>query len=187
VGSEQLLAALRQEGERRAGEIREEAEVAAARLRSEAAARLALLREEHAREQARAIEAEMSAVLAEAERAARGVRLAGAQRLAARLFDLALALLPALRDGEYPELFARLAGALPPREWGTLRVNPADRVQAQTLFARARIETDPAISGGLEAWAQGGELQVVDTLEKRLERGWPEMLPLLLREVENSG
>jgi V/A-type H+-transporting ATPase subunit E len=167
-------------------EIREEAEAAAARLKEEASARLAQLSGEHAREQERAIEAEERAALAEAERSARRIRLAATQRLVGRLFELALTLLPGLRNAAYPELFARLAGALPPREWETLRVNPADLERAQALFALARIEPDPAISGGLEAWAQGGELQVVDTLEKRLERGWPELLPLLLGEVENG-
>ena len=186
MGSQELLAALRQEGDRKAGKIREEAEAAAARLKEEAGARLARLREEHARAQERAIEVEERAALAGAERAARRIRLAGTQRLAERLFALALTLLPGFRNAAYPELFARLAGELPPREWAALRVNPADLEQAQALFARARIEPDPAISGGLEAWAQGGELQVVDTLEKRLERGWPELLPLLLGEVENG-
>lgn len=186
MGSLELLAALRGEGEKRAGAIREEAEVEAARLKHEAAARLKLAREEHARQQALAIEAQESAVLAEAGRAARRIRLAGEQRLAERLFKLALTLLPRLRDGEDPESFVRLASELPPCAWETLRVNPGDLAKAQALFGRARIEPDPAISGGLEAWAKGGELQVVNTLEKRLERGWPELLPLLLKEVADS-
>jgi len=185
VGSEELLAALRHEGEKKAKAIREEAEAAAAELKGEAAARLALLREKHAQEQALAVEAAQRAVLAEAERAARRIRLAGVERLAGRLFELTLGLLPGL-NREYPELFALLAGELPPREWETLRVNPADLERAGALFPGARIEPDPAISGGLDAGAPGGELQVVNTLEKRLERGWPELLPLLLKEVENS-
>jgi V/A-type H+-transporting ATPase subunit E len=187
VGTEELLAALRSEGERRAASIRDEAEAAAARLKGEAAASLAALSERYGREQARTVEAEEGAILAEAERAARRARLEGAQRVAGRLFQLALGLLPSLRSGENRALLARLAGELPPFEWETVRVNPADLEQAAALFAGARIVPDPGISGGLETVAQQGRTRVVNTLEKRLERGWPELLPLLLKEVENCG
>jgi V/A-type H+-transporting ATPase subunit E len=186
MGTGELLAALRSEGERKAGVIREEAEAEAARLKGEVAATLSLLRQRYAQEQARAAEAEEGAILAEAYRAARRIRLAAAERLAERLFKLALALLPHLRSGEYPALFAHLATELPPCEWETVRVNPADVEQAAALFARPRIVPDPSISGGLEALAEGGKMQVVNTLEKRLERGWPELIPLLLKEVEND-
>jgi V/A-type H+/Na+-transporting ATPase subunit E len=186
VGTEELLAALRNEGEKKAGVLREEAESAAARLRGEAVERLALLRENCARERAAATAAEQRAAGSEAARAARGIRLEGAQKMAQRLQTLARALLPRLRDAQYPELFARLAGELPPREWVTLRVNPADLDRARVLFPGAQLVPDGTISGGLEACARGGELVVVNTLEKRLERGWPELLPVLFKEVENS-
>lgn len=186
MGSDELLAALRREGESKTRAIREEAEAASARLRGEAVARLALLREEYARQQGRAIEAELRAAAAQAERAARCLRLAGDQRLAARLFNLALTLLPRLRDGECGALFARLSGELPPCQWETVRVNPADLEPAGLLFASARIVPDCAISGGLEALAKGGDLRVVNTLEKRLERGWAELLPLLFKELADG-
>lgn len=186
MGSEELLAALRHEGEKKVALIREEAEAAAARLRSEAAARLAQLREESAQKQAGAVRAEQRAAAVEAGHAARDILLAAEQRLAQRLFTLALTLLPRIRDAEYPAFFARLAGELPSREWETLQVNPADLELAAILFARARTVPDPAISGGMDALAQGGRLRVINTLEKRLERGWTELLPLILEEVEKS-
>lgn len=185
MGTGELLAALRSEGERKTGVIREEAEAEADRLRSEAAARLALLKEKCAQEQAAAIEAEEGTIIAEAGRTARQIRLAAAERLAERLLELARTLLPQLRNGEYPALFAHLAAELPPGEWETVRVNPADEALAAAIFSRARIVLDTAISGGMETLTADGEMQVVNTLEKRLERGWPELLPLLLKEVEN--
>lgn len=64
-----------------------------------------------------------------------------------------------------------------------MRVNPADGERAAVLFPGARIETDPAISGGMEAITEGGRMRVVNTLEKRLARGWPDILPHLLAEA----
>lgn len=186
MGSEELLAALRKEGDRKSEAIRAEAESAARRLTEEAAQQQALTRDRYAREQAKGLAAVQRSLLVEAEHAARLVRLASYEKLAQRLWQLALALLPTLRDDDYPALFARLAAELPPRDWKQVRVNPADLERAQGLFPKARLEPDRGISGGLVAWAQGEEMQVVDTLEKRLERAWPELLPLILKEVETS-
>lgn len=185
MGSEELLAALRREGDKKAKLIRETAEAEAGRLKDEAAERLALLGEKYAREREQAVAAQERGLLAEAERTARRMRLAGTERLAQRLYALALKLLPTLCEGD-GDCFARLARELPSREWERVRVSPADRERAEALFPGAGIEAEPAISGGLEAWSEDGELQVVNTLEKRLERAWPELLPLLLKEVESG-
>lgn len=81
-------------------------------------------------------------------------------------------------------MFNRLAAELPPAAWETVRVNPTDGELAGHLFPTALIEPDPAISGGMEALAEEGRIRVVNTLEKRLERGWPELFPDLLGEAE---
>jgi V/A-type H+-transporting ATPase subunit E len=36
----------------------------------------------------------------------------------------------------------------------------------------------------MEALADEGRIRVINTLEKRLERGWPELLPVLIEETE---
>jgi len=81
-------------------------------------------------------------------------------------------------------VFSRLAAELPPIAWETLRVNPADAEVATRLFPRARIVPDSAICGGMEALAEEGRIRVINTLEKRLERVWPELLPALIEETE---
>ncbi len=187
MGSEELLAALRSEGERKAAAITEETRSETDRLRSEAAARLARLGEEYRQRQARAIAAEESAVLAEAERAARHIRLKAADTLGERLLALALRLLPRLRNDDYPDTFRFLAAELPPREWETVRVNPADVELAGSAFPGARIVPDSTICGGLDAAAEGERVRIINTLEKRLERGWQELLPPILAEIENHG
>ena len=114
VGSEELLAALRSEGEKKAGLIRQEAEAEAARLKNEAAASLGRLRNELQQEQARTIAAAESAILAEAERAARRTRLAAAEKLAEKLYQLARGLLPRLREKSIPGYSAFLPRNFPP-------------------------------------------------------------------------
>ena len=186
MGVEDLLTALRSEGERQAGVIRQEAEAEAARLKDEAAARLDRLKEEFQREQVKVITAAESDILAEAERTARKIQLVGTEKLAERLYDLALRLLPRLREKDYPKIFSRLVAELPPAEWESIRINPADAKIAGYLFPKARIEPDVGICGGMEALAVEGRVQVVNTLEKRLERAWPELLPVLLEEIESG-
>jgi len=39
----------------------------------------------------------------------------------------------------------------------------------------------------MESAADGGRLRIVNTLEKRLERGWPELMPELFREIGKEG
>jgi V/A-type H+/Na+-transporting ATPase subunit E len=184
MGSEELLAALRSEAEEKRRIIRQEAAAEAALLNDEAAARLARLREGFQQEQARAIAAQESAILAEAERKARRIRLAAAGNIAQRLYVLAQGLLPRLRGTDDPGMFSRLAAELPPVEWEALRVNPTDAEMAAHLFPRARIVLDSAICGGMEALAEEGRIRVINSLEKRLERGWPELLPVLIEETE---
>lgn len=183
MGTGELLAALRSTGEKKAGDIRREAEATADRLREEAADRLALLQEESRQEAERRVATQREALCAEGERKARQIRLAAQEQLARRLYDVARRLLPRLRGDGYPEIFRRLAAELPPAQWEKVRVNPADEGLAASLFPGARITTDVAVCGGLEALAGEGRLRVDNTLEKRLERGWPELLPLLIEET----
>ena len=185
VGTAELLAALRSEGERETALIREQAEAEAARLRAEAEAGLCRLREESRQEQASAGAAAGAAILAQAEREARLLRLAAQERLAERLHGLARRLTCRLRDDDYPAVFARLAAELPPVAWEEVRVNPADAELTRPFFPGAQVVADNGICGGLAARAAGGRIEVVNTLETRLERGWPELLPLLLREFEH--
>jgi V/A-type H+/Na+-transporting ATPase subunit E len=96
---------------------------------------------------------------------------------------VARAFLAELRDNGDAELFAALEAELLPCQWETVRVNPADAELAEVRFPGARIETDGGITGGLEVAADGGRVRIDNTLEKRLERGWPELLPRLMNAI----
>ena len=187
MGATELIEALRSEGEKKALAIRRETEAEIARLRAEASATLGRLREEYGREQAAAGALAERAILAEAERKVLLIRLAAENKLAERLHALARSSLPLLRSRDYDRTFSLLATELPASAWETVRVNPADSERAATQFPAAEVIADSSISGGMEIAAAGGRLRIVNTLERRLERGWPELLPVLFREIGKEG
>jgi len=143
-------------------------------------------------EQQRMREAEAAAALArkllddatvEARHRARETRAQTALVLADRLYRLAVAELPNLRDASGPELFQALARELPQRDWQRVRVNPADREPARELFPAAEVVCDPDIRGGLDVEADAGRIRVSNTLATRLETAWPDLLPRLINDL----
>jgi V/A-type H+/Na+-transporting ATPase subunit E len=166
----------------------------AAALWSDARARAEAYRVELAQalEQQRMREAAAAAALARklqddafvaARHRAREIEARTALSLADRLYRLAVAELPSLRDRGGPELFQALARELPPRDWQRVRVNPGDREAARARFPAAEVECDPAICGGLEVESEAGRIRVSNTLETRLESAWPDLLPSLINDL----
>jgi vacuolar-type H+-ATPase subunit E/Vma4 len=143
-------------------------------------------------EQQRARDAEAAAAQAcklqqdatvEAQHRAREIRAQTALVLADRLYRLAVAELPNLRDTSGPALFEALVRELPQREWQRVRVNPGDREAAHARLPAAEVVCDPAICGGLEVAADAGRIRVSNTLETRLESAWPDLLPNLINDL----
>jgi V/A-type H+/Na+-transporting ATPase subunit E len=186
MGYRELIDSLRCEGEEKLQAIRLTTETEIARLEAESAARIEALRDQYARRQDAAAAAEIKTLLTEADRQQALIRLEAKNVLAGRLYRAAQGSLTGLRNEGYPELFAALAAELLPCPWETVRVNPADAMQARLLFPGARIETDPGMAGGLEVAAYGGKLRIDNTLEKRLEREWPEILPQLMNAISKE-
>ena len=183
MGYRELTDALRSDGDEKVRQIRQATEAEADRIRGEAAARIRKLQDDYGRRQESATAAETDIILAEAERQAALIKLEAEKVLAGRLYTLAHGTLARLRDARYAELFAALVEELLPCQWQTVRVNPADSELAKASFPGAAIETDSGITGGMEVIAEGGRVRVVNTLEKRLERAWPELLPRLLNAI----
>ena len=111
-------------------------------------------------------------------------KLLAERALADRLYGLAQSSLPALRNVGYRDMFVSFAQELPRFAWKTIRVNPGDGALAREQFPGAEVQFDKTITGGLEAISDGGEVRVVNTFEKRLERTWEEMLPEIMKEVK---
>lgn len=183
MGYEELINALRREAKEKIGAIRREAEVKAGRARSEADSRLERLRAEYRRRWTSEGSEEVAAILAEAETRARRIRLEALKELSERLYRLALSSLPQLREVGGDELFAALARELPSYPWETVRVNPADVEIADRFFPAATVVPDDSVSGGFEVMGEAGRICIDNTLEKRLERGWQELLSDLVNAI----
>ncbi len=178
-----LIEALRHKGERDAEALWEDARARALARKDDSARAIEQRRSE--------IEQEMEAIAkgferagaAEAQHAARRIRLTASTALAGRLLSLALTSLPKFRDEQYEQRFAALAGELPPRAWQRVRVNPADQRLAETHFPQAQVACDEAIVGGAEVETEDGRIRISNTLETRLRTAWPDILPGLIHHI----
>jgi len=183
MGCKELIESLRAGGDERIKALRAEAEQEADRVRAEAARRIAEVQADHAAKRAAAAAAHTERFLAEANGTVRQKRLLAERALADRLYGLARSSLLTLRNVGYRDMFASFSQELPRFDWKTIRVNPADGALAREKFPDAEILFDKAITGGLEAISEGGQVKVVNTFEKRLESMWDEMLPEIMKEV----
>jgi len=189
MGCEELIEALRKEADEKVRDIWVEAEKEAGKVRADISLRLETLRQGIAAE--KSSEEESEKVLLEAQNRVKMTRLTSEDMLCSRLYSLAASSLHILREQGYEDIFRKLALELPSFGWRKVRVNPDDPILAQKLFSGAEVITDSNITGGMELESEGGGIWVVNTLEKRLERAWPLMLPALMekiyREVSKNG
>ena len=186
MGYRELIEAITREGEEKIAELRREAGAEGERIRTSAAAGIEVVREEASRRLAAATAEAMGEAEVRGVEEGRRIRTEAEQALAERLYRLARCSLGRLRV-DPDRLFTLLAAELPAADWERVAVNPADRAVAGRTFPGAAIVDEPAITGGCEAEAEGGRIRIVNTLEKRLERGWPELLPEIVRSLTGDG
>lgn len=186
MGHEDLITALRAQGADKAAEMRREAEEKAAEL---AAVTKALLDSLEVEDQ-KVLQAEKKrladAIIAEAEVTARRLLAASRSQLADRLSTLARNCLLSLRDRQYEIIFSRLAEEIPSGNWSRVKVNPADAALAGKYFPTTPMLEDDEIIGGFELISEDRQLSVTNTLEKRLERCWPVLLPAMVGQLEKE-
>ena len=184
MGYEELAEALRKEGDASCVRILDEAETEIRAMNDAWDDDLATMTRESLLISAQECSLARERGNAEAARRTGRILLEAENVLAIRLWQRAVSLLPHLRGERYHEQFQIMIRSLPAVGWSRVRVNPGDREQAKTLLPGVEIGDDPSISGGIEAETADGKVMVTDTLEKRLERFWPELLPELMREVQ---
>lgn len=184
MGCEELIESLRQEGEEKTRRVWREAEEEAGKIRAAFSISLNALQCDDAVK--RAAKEEAGKVLIEAETSAKMIRLTSENSLSARLYSLAAASLGLLREDRSKDVFIRLVHELPNVRWQRVRVNPDDSAKAKEVFPGVEVGAVKDITGGIEAEADEGNVRVVNTFEKRLERSWPQMLPDLLADIYNG-
>ncbi len=180
----ELIESLRRGSDEKVRSLWQEAEAEAGRIRSGIANRISVLRENSARVRAEQENATLTAAMNDAARRSRTLKREAEKILSERLFALAAESLAAMRDEQrYPVMFEKLFLELPCLKWQMVRVHPADAALARKYFPGSDIVPDKAISGGMDVSTGDGAIRVINTFEKRLERGWAELLPALVADV----
>jgi len=160
-----------------------EAETGAERIREETSKRMEKMRSEYDHDLSTAVRTRTETLLSEAGSAARAVRLSAEKELSARLYRTARVSLHVLRDERYKDLFESLVRELPPGDWEVVKVGTDDLEIAKSCFPGSEIVEEKGISSGFEVITKGGNVRIVNTFEKRLERAWAEMLPEIMKGV----
>ncbi len=183
MGRRELLEALRREGREKMAAIAARGKAEEEQLRSRAEERREELRRTHEQQRELLCSARKQVLMAKAAREAALIRLRTEHALSLRLFERAGICLKRLRSDDSERLFLILAAELPEVSWQTVRTNPGDISQASGRFPGATIIADETVSGGLKVAAADDSLTVDNTMEVRLERLWPDLLPHLMAEL----
>ena len=186
MGRHELLEALQREGREKLAAISERRTTEEERLRAETAGKIAALRQEHEQQRELLCSGRKRQILAKAGREAALIRLRAEHALALRLAERARSALPQLRAADAAHLLRQLAKELPLLRWQTISTTPDATALAATLFPTATIVADPALAGGIKAVTADNALTVDNTLETRLEKLWPDLLPQLMAAVREA-
>ncbi|TNF56521.1 hypothetical protein EP227_00645 [bacterium] len=187
MGHQELITSLQKDAGDKISHIREEAEETIQKIKTELSEKIGQLKEEYARRESAEINEIEGDLRSEAAQSMRGIRLSSEKRLSDRLLPIARSCLNTLRDKHYKSVFASLVKELPPSAWNEVRVNPEDMDLAREHFPHAQVHGDSGITGGFVAVLEKGNICVTNTFEKRLERGWEDMLPLVMGDVYEGG
>ena len=186
MGRRELLEALQREGQETLAAVTGRKAAEEERLRAATAERIAALRQEHEQQRELLCSSRKRQLLAKAGREAALIRLRAEHALTLRLAERARSALPQLRGADAARLLRLLAAELPSQRWQTVWTAPDDTVLAATLFPAATILADPALTGGIKAATADNALTVDNTLETRLEKLWPDLLPQLVAELRED-
>ncbi len=183
MGYRELIDALSKECEEKVMDIWREAEAEAEKIRTDAQRRIGELRKDCERKWVDGTKSRADVIISEAKRAARAKRLKAEEEISSRLYRIALSSLRSLREKDYSDVFLSLVRELPQGRWDIVRVNPGDKDLAAKCFPDSETVVDNSISGGLEVSKSKGDIRIVNTFEKRLERAWAELLSEMLKDV----
>lgn len=183
MSSKELIESLRRSGDEKIRLLRQEAEQEAEAFQAAASQRMTELRRQYEDRLAAATGEETVHALAEAGNKARAIRLSVEQQLSERLMSISRTLLQQVRNNGYPAVFEKMAAELPSLAWNLVRVHPADVGLARKYFPDAEIIPVESFAGGMDVAIRDGTIRVINTLEKRLERAWNDLLPLMVRDV----
>lgn len=191
MGSRELIESLWKSAREKASGYHAEAEEEARAYEKELMAGKEALRTEFEQDVLISTASKSAAITATAQKAAMNERLLAERNVAGRLLDLARSSLASLGAHDRKGIFSLLVRELPDLPWETVRVHPGDEDLCRRYFPGVRIVLDESISGGMHVSTHDNDVEVINTFEKRLERVWDTLLPLMMldvrRQTDNDG
>jgi V/A-type H+-transporting ATPase subunit E len=186
MGHGELIESLYKECANKIQHLWKEIEIEAEKIRAEKSGRLDQMRAEYSVTLRKEVKSQEEKVLAKAGIEVRKIKLLAERALSDRLYPLALSLLHKLKNERYNIEFESLVKELPAVQWEEVRINPEDGKIAKAHFVDSRITPDNSITGGIEVRRKEGRIRINNTFEKRLERAWEDLLPLLIKDIYNE-
>ncbi|UCH81876.1 MAG: V-type ATP synthase subunit E [Nitrospiraceae bacterium] len=186
MGHRELIESLHKEREETINLLWSKVKAEAEEINAETHRKIAALREKYQKEQEAAVKQEEASIISGIRNRARIIKLSAERALSERLYPLALSCLCKLRDARSRDVFSLLVKELPDSHWKDIRVNPQDLNIAQEHFPGSHCIPDENISGGLEVIREDGRVSIANTFEKRLEKAWEDLLPLLISSIYNE-
>ncbi|GAB4535803.1 MAG: hypothetical protein Fur0020_03370 [Thermodesulfovibrionia bacterium] len=183
MGYEGLIASLKRKAEETIHSIWMEAGDEIEVLKEEASKRLKEIRERYEGIKEVSSRDAREWIISEARQQEREIRLKAEDNLSKRLFEIALNGLGVLRNRDYHTIFSMLVMEIPQLKWGKVEVNPMDVEMAGRYFPMAEVIPNEGIIGGFVVFTMDGKVCVDNTFNKRLERAWDELLPMIIRDV----
>lgn len=183
MSHEELIVSLKQEAEEKIRTINQASLAEREKIRMETAEEIERKRDAYGRKQLHVEQEQERSIIARAEREGAQLRLEAEAALSDRLRSLTLASLALLREDRYESLFLSLVREIPSFTWETVKVNELDVSLARKHFPAAEIIFDNKITGGLEVLAENGVIQIINTLNKRAENAFAELLPLMIKKI----
>lgn len=182
MGHNELIASLRKETEEKISAIRVRTDEEIKDIRKDLSNKIARLRDEYREKQESVRLNQEESMRQDTLKTVRRIKLTAEKALSDRLLPLAFSCLPALRDKRYGTMFSLLVRELPPESWGEVWVNAEDSGRAGELFPDAKVFTKETVTGGLEVGRMDGKVRIANTFEKRLERAWEDVFPLIMKD-----
>lgn len=182
MNGQELIASIWQESEKKIRAMIRETDEEETRIEQDVMQALGRIRDEGRQHCSSASEKRTEEILGEAEKRARMMKIEANMLLAERLYRISCSSLRSLREQGYQEIFRNMSEELPLLPWKSVRVNPEDSGIAKEYFPGAEIIIDELITGGMDVTTIDGNIRVINTFEKRLDRAWEDIIPDLLKE-----
>ncbi len=186
MGYRELITHLQKEGEEKIRQLWADTERKAEQIRKESMNRAEDIRSEFIKEQITNAGEQEENIIADSRKKAGAIGLSAEKALAERIYNISRSLLHTLRNEKYKDVFTSLCSEIPVSDWSEVRVNPQDRARAARCFPDSRIVNDDSISGGLDVMGNENKIRVINTLEKRLEKAWEDILPFIMKDASGE-